>query len=307
MAKMADLLHPYAAEFPSNGNGDYLYAPPEWQAPGDDFAPTIESAYQKYLGRSASAEEIQGHRGNPGGVSAVLRLIEFSPEASAYKKKTTTSTTSTSTTTPTTTPGAYAGTLQGFDATKVADTAHLTPKYVFARIASQFNTQDPAQRQQMLAALQADKSGYFAHATLGGSKGDRLRIGGTLDPAFGGINEFDIFRNAGTGEWAPVWQPTGGPGFVAEPETSATPPVAGLVTPAVVPTSFTPRDYGAAANFTPVAFAPSQVGQGLTQYGTNTVSMTPEAYRKLIDAQAQPPVPVPPLSALASLPWQKKG
>ncbi|MCX6552700.1 MAG: hypothetical protein NTY02_17135 [Acidobacteria bacterium] len=193
--------------------------------------------------------------------------------------------------------GQYAGSLRGFDATKLADTTHNSPKYVFARIASQFNTKDADQRKAMLAMLQADPSGYFKNATLGGSKGDQLVIGGVLDPKFDGINQFDVFQGAGAGEWLPTWQPTGGPGYKADttPPDAPTTPV-----PVVVPaTPYTPRDYGATPVFGSVDF-----GQPVSGVSMSAGSISPEAYRRLV-AQQQQPVTAP-LSDLALTLAQRK-
>jgi hypothetical protein len=123
-------------------------------------------------------------------------------------------------------PPTYRDQLIGFDAGKFDDPAHNTPKYVFARIAAQFDVKDPAQRQQMLAALKADPSGYFKNATLSGSKGDQLVINGALDPKFEGINAFDIIFAAGEGGKGWTWQPLGGAGGGA-PSDPTTPPAGG--------------------------------------------------------------------------------
>jgi hypothetical protein len=106
-------------------------------------------------------------------------------------------------------PANYRGQLIGFDQGKLDDATHQTPKYVFARIAAQYDVKDPAQRQAMLAALKADPSGYFKNASLGGSKGDILNTGST-DPKFEGINQFDIIFAAGEGGKGWTWQPLGG-------------------------------------------------------------------------------------------------
>jgi hypothetical protein len=101
--------------------------------------------------------------------------------------------------------GQYQNQVEGYDWTKLNDATHISPKYVFGRIAGKYNVQDPAQRQAMLKELQADPSGYFKNATLGGTKGDILTIGGQLDPKFDGISQFDIIRGAGEGGLAFQW------------------------------------------------------------------------------------------------------
>lgn len=99
--------------------------------------------------------------------------------------------------------GPARGILEGFDAGKLADPTHTSPKYVFARIAQQFDQRDPAQRAAMLEALKADPSGYFRNATL---TGDILDTGSD-DPKFEGITRFDVVRdvdNGGAWQWAPA-------------------------------------------------------------------------------------------------------
>jgi hypothetical protein len=94
------------------------------------------------------------------------------------------------------------------------------------------------------------------------------------------------------------------PGYGADEETPAgTSPTTPTNTPVSVPrATYTPRNYGAAPVFAPVSF-----GNALTQYGAQVSGMTPEAYRKLVEAQQQQAAPAQPMSALAYLPWQQKG
>jgi hypothetical protein len=101
--------------------------------------------------------------------------------------------------------------LEGFDAGKLADPTHTSPKYVFARIAQQYNIKDPSQREAMLQALRADPSGYFANATL---NGDILDVGANPNSAFDGYTQFDVFRDFDNaqGPQAAVWQPLGAGG-----------------------------------------------------------------------------------------------
>lgn len=173
-----------------------------------------------------------------------------------------------------TVPVGSASSMRNFDAGKLSDLGHQTPKYVFARIASQFNTTDPEQRRLMLEMLRADPSGYFRNATL---VGDKLTIGGALDPAFEGINQFDVFGGSKAGEWTPAWQPTGGPGWV--PDTTASATAAATLPNVPIPTlAAPPSNYGASPVFDPV----------------NPYSgMSQEAYRLL-----QVPAPTP-MSTLA--------
>lgn len=205
-------------------------------APSDfatsDAQGIINAAYQQALGRAASPEEVATHLQNIGlntqnqgryvgqaGLGAILDSIEQSPEAAAYTQRQNAPPSPTldpgvpqvpaPASNPSVQPGAFSGRLQGFDSTKLADSTHNTPKYVFARHAANYDTRTPEGRAQLLVALQADPSGYFTNANLGGSKGDILSIGGQLDPQFGGISQFDVFQGAGAGTYAPTWQPLG--------------------------------------------------------------------------------------------------
>lgn len=152
------------------------------------------------------------------------------------------------------TGGAYAGQLSGFDATKLGNADHNTPKYVFARIAQNYDVSDPAQRQAMLEALRADPSGYFANATLGGSKGDKLIIGGALDPKFEGIGSFDVVQAAGEGGRNWQWLPEGQGG-------SAGAGAVGGGTGFGVPSYASLGSYGGGAAMQPITstYAPNQV------------------------------------------------
>jgi hypothetical protein len=50
----------------------------------DTFADQVVAAYWKFLGRGPTSGEVESHRGNPGGLPAVLSLIQSSDEAKAY-------------------------------------------------------------------------------------------------------------------------------------------------------------------------------------------------------------------------------
>lgn len=101
---------------------------------------------------------------------------------------------------------AGAGVTEGFDSRKYGKN---DPKYVFQRIASQFDQRDPAQRDAMLQALKADPSGFFANASL---NGDILDVGGGADPSFNGMTRFDVVKGLKAGGQAWVWQPADGGG-----------------------------------------------------------------------------------------------
>jgi len=190
-----------------------------------DATNALRGAYQTYLGREGSDAEIQTHLANQGlkpggqwvgqqGMAGVLNNIQTSPEALSYQQQALQKSLQTQPQTqpqpdvatpvmpqPTSTgtKGGFRDQLQGFSATKLDDPNHNTPKYVFAKLAQNFDVKDPAQRQQLLEALKADPSGYFKDASLTGTNGDKLVIGGIPHKDFGGISTFDVIKNAAGG------------------------------------------------------------------------------------------------------------
>lgn len=55
-------------------------ASPPGPSATDDFERTLQGWYTRYLGRPATPEEMDSHRGNPGGINGVLSTIMQSPE-----------------------------------------------------------------------------------------------------------------------------------------------------------------------------------------------------------------------------------
>lgn len=99
--------------------------------------------------------------------------------------------------------------LEGFDAGKLANAEHQTPKYVFARAAQGLGLDD---RDELMRRLKADPNGYFKNATWSGSKGDILDIGEGAAPIFEGNTKFDVVRGAGVGGQGWHWEVPGGGG-----------------------------------------------------------------------------------------------
>lgn len=93
--------------------------------------------------------------------------------------------------------GSYANRLEGFDAGKLADTTHNSPKYQLGRALSQF---DPRQgvTPDVLASLNKLGLGTFS------GSGDKVSIAGG-DPRWDGVNSIDLVRGFhdpnGTGGW----------------------------------------------------------------------------------------------------------
>jgi hypothetical protein len=94
--------------------------------------------------------------------------------------------------------GQYAGKLEGFDSGKLKS-EHNSPKYAFGRTMSQFDPKGGI-TQEMLDALNALGMGTVS----GKVGGDKISIGGNVDPRFEGVTEFDIIRdleNGGGWQW----------------------------------------------------------------------------------------------------------
>ena len=94
--------------------------------------------------------------------------------------------------------GAFGGKLEGFDMNKM-NSGHNSPKYQFGRVMSQFDPKGGI-TQDMLNALNALGLGQVS----GRIGGDKLSIGGNIDPRFQGVTEFDVIRdleNGGGWQW----------------------------------------------------------------------------------------------------------
>lgn len=233
----------------------------------------VQNAYQAYLGRQASASELESHHGNRGGLSAVLDFIKISPEAKEYAQKK-------ATTTPTPAPPAGDAVKQAvLDAYKAKG---LTPR-------------DEADLNYWIGKIKG--SGGFEDAQNKAYWLDRMAM------QFGGVGDYSESGKVGNPGNYRIEPGYGAP----EPAAAASAPAPAAAPVTVPKVAYTPRDYGTVPAFAKTTFAPSQVGAGLTQYGTNMVTMTPEAYRKLVEAQQQAQAQqTPPLSALAYLPWQQQ-
>ena len=97
--------------------------------------------------------------------------------------------------------GSFAGKLEGFDHGKL-NSDHNSPKYQFGRVMSQFDPKGGV-TPQMLEQLNA-----LGLGTVSG-QGDKIRIGGNIDPRFQGVTEFDVIRDLENGGG---WQWDGGGG-----------------------------------------------------------------------------------------------
>lgn len=92
--------------------------------------------------------------------------------------------------------GAWGNKLEGFDFNKM-NSGHDSPKYQFGRVMSQFDPKGGI-TQGMLDQLNALGLG----TVTGKIGGDKISIGGNIDPRFEGVTEFDIIRDLeGGGGW----------------------------------------------------------------------------------------------------------
>jgi hypothetical protein len=95
--------------------------------------------------------------------------------------------------------GAFANKLEGFDSNKL-NSDHNSPKYAFGRAMSQFDPKGGIS-QEMLDAL----NGLGMGQVSGKIGGDKISVGGNVDPRFNGVTEFDVIRdleNGGGFQWA---------------------------------------------------------------------------------------------------------
>ena len=88
---------------------------------------------------------------------------------------------------------AFRGKLEGFDAEKLGR-GHDSPKYRFADVMDEFDPKGGIS-QEMLDAL--NKLGLGT--VTGQLGGDKISIGGNVDPRFNGVTEFDIIRDLESG------------------------------------------------------------------------------------------------------------
>lgn len=110
------------------------------------FHDALVAAYQQYLGRTPSEDELVPHYSNPGGFNGALQTIMNSPEAYAYAHRP-----------PTTTGTNTSSTTSAFDPKSWVDqqlsTAQSTddPSYWYNKIANDANVQNASTRDSALA------------------------------------------------------------------------------------------------------------------------------------------------------------
>lgn len=173
----------------------------------------------------------------------------------------------------------YLSSLGVYDPGKFANPT--SPKYVFLNLAAQYGVATQQQRDALLAALRTHPSGFFQNAYW---DNDRLMIGGALNPAFDGINGFDVIRDFG-GANGIVWQPLGGtPGASSPAYTPAGVKPGGLPVSGVAQGSTPPAAAAAAAPYATPAATPS--GSAVARPGANggTPSFSGSPQEQIIQA-----------------------
>jgi hypothetical protein len=112
--------------------------------------------------------------------------------------------------------GAKRGNLEGFDAGKLGNKEHNTPKYQIGRVLEQFDPKAGV-TPELLAALNALGIGTFEQLS-----GDKVRVTGNVDPRFEGYTTIDLVRGFNGPGGGQAWQygadnGTGGGGGSAAP------------------------------------------------------------------------------------------
>ena len=97
---------------------------------------------------------------------------------------------------------AKVGTMAGFDATKLANASHTSPKYQIGRVL-QYYPNTPAGLKSALPELQQLVPGI----AISGSKGDRLDFGSYVSPEGIKVGVVDVIQSAGAGGTAWQWAP----------------------------------------------------------------------------------------------------
>ena len=189
--------------------------------PYTPFAQQVAEWYRQYLGREATQQELLSHVGNPGGLPAVLQLIQQAAKAPAPPPP--------PPPTPTQTPAAWNPSLQGFAADKFNDPAHQTTKYAFARLAAKYPATAAGYAQLMadpaLAALGFRGDGKGNIIAIDGRNGQYgVQAGEKIDVMQG-------YGSGGTGwQWGAGWGETATPAAPTPTPAAPTPTLATMTT-----------------------------------------------------------------------------
>ena len=160
-----------------------------------DLAKAITSRYDADGDGRLSSDEFSGF------LSSFLGSLQSNPLTAATNSGM--SSTNAAASTATTTDRPKVGTMAGFDAAKLANSSHTTPKYQIGRVL-QYYPNTPAGLKAALPELQQLIPGL----TITGSKGDQLDFGNYVSPEGIKVGVIDVIQSAGSGgtawQWAPV-------------------------------------------------------------------------------------------------------
>jgi hypothetical protein len=159
-----------------------------------DLAKAITSRYDADGDGRLSSDEFSGF------LSSFLGSLQNNPLTSAASN---TLSTTNGTTSAAAADRPKVGTMAGFDAAKLANTSHTSPKYQIGRVL-QYYPNTPAGLKAALPELQQLIPGL----TIAGSKGDQLDFGNYVSPEGIKVGVIDVIQSAGSGgtawQWAPI-------------------------------------------------------------------------------------------------------
>ena len=157
-----------------------------------DLAKTITSRYDADGDGRLSSDEFSGF------LSSFLGSLQNNPltSSSSALSSTNASTSAAAVDRP------KVGNMAGFDAAKLANTSHTSPKYQIGRILQDYaNT--PTGLKNALPELQQLVPGL----AITGSKGDKLDFGSYVSPEGIKVGVIDVIQSAGAGGTAWQWAP----------------------------------------------------------------------------------------------------
>ncbi len=158
-----------------------------------DLAKTITSRYDADGDGRLSSDEFSGF------LSSFLGSLQNNPLTSSNSAL---SSTNATTATAAAADRPKVGTMAGFDAAKLANTLHTSPKYQIGRVL-QYYPNTPAGLKSALPELQQLVPGL----AITGSKGDKLDFGSYISPEGIQVGVIDVIQSAGAGGTAWQWAP----------------------------------------------------------------------------------------------------
>lgn len=185
------------------------------------FETSLNALYQQYFGRDATAEEVEGHYGNPGGLPAVEQMLQEAvgseevagPAPGAFdeavRRGGVTGRTDATVVDPTATPARYETgrtyqPVHGWDTAKLQDLSRQNPKYDFLRAAQTLGIQGN-ERQRIGEIAEFLRTRGYPNIRVVGD--DKLNFGHELERG-----DVDVFTSDGRFWWGPPEAQGGGAG-----------------------------------------------------------------------------------------------